>query len=375
MLDRPSGRERAFMKKIKSLTVRDVKKLPTDESFSIVGIASRLVKKKDRNDKPYWDITLMDGTGEIEGKIWGNSSWWDLTGGNRLPIDPLADNGIKFEGSTVGLQGRVVEFRDQPQYNFNDVYYVDQEKYPPHSFVRRSPISDEKLEQMFRGLLDGMGEPLRGFVEAVFFKHDIWRNFKAWPAAVSLHHAYVAGLLEHSLSVAAGAKSLAENYVSMGAAVDIDLVTAGALLHDIGKLDAYALNPNPQMTTVGNTADHIMLGYHKLMQIAEEEGLDPKLTEVLGHIIVSHHGRREYGSPVLPGTSEALIVNAADDLDFKMFVWRSQIDGLDSAHDITDYMPLLERRFWRGTHDSGTLPGFEGGADDGGRAEDDELQS
>ena len=84
------------------------------------------------------------------------------------------------------------------------------------------------------------------------------------------------------------------------------------------------------------------------MVLAEQEGLDDGVALALGHIIVSHHGRREYGSPVLPATQEALIVAASDDLDFKMFCWRSQIDGLETGHDTTDYIPLLERRFWRG---------------------------
>ena len=116
----------------------------------------------------------------------------------------------------------------------------------------------------------------------------------------------------------------------------------------MGKLEAYALTPIPQMTVPGNVVDHIVLGYHKLMAFAEEEGLDAETALALGHILVSHHGRREYGSPVLPSTAEAMIVSAADDLDFKVFYWHSQIESLDDKHDITDYIPLLERRFWRG---------------------------
>ncbi|MBQ9565133.1 MAG: HD domain-containing protein [Synergistaceae bacterium] len=336
------------MNEKKKLTIREVRKLPKDSTFNVLGVVSRLSRKKDRNGNPFWDIVITDGSGELEGKIWSNSGWWDLTGGERYPLDPLAEDCPAFEGATAGMQGKVVEFRDQLQYNFNDIYYVDQEKYPPHGFVRRSPLSDERMEEGFRALINETDEPIRGFLEAVFFKHGLWTKFKTWPAAVSLHHAYVGGLLEHSLSVAGSAKALAQNYIAQGMKVDMNLVIAGGLLHDLGKLDAYALTPIPQMTTAGNVADHIVLGYHRLMSLAAEEGLDSNITLALGHILVSHHGRREYGSPVLPETPEAMIVSAADDLDFKVFYWRSQIEGLDARHDVTDYIPLLERRFWRG---------------------------
>ena len=336
------------MKEKKNSTVREVRQLPLDATFNVLGVVSRLTRKKDRNDKPFWDISITDGTGDLEGKIWGGSNWWNLSGGDRYPLDPLNLGDLKFEGATVGLQGKVSEFREQTQYNFNDVYYVDQEKYPPHSFVRRSPLSDERMESEFRALLAEMREPLKSFLDAVFFKQGLWKKFMAWPAAVSMHHAYVGGLLEHSLAVALGAKALARHYADRGYPVDVDLATAGGLLHDLGKLDSYSLNPAPQMTIPGNVAEHIVLGYHRFMALAEQEGLDGKVALALGHIIVSHHGRREYGSPVLPATQEALIVAASDDLDFKMFCWRSQIDGLEAGHDTTDYIPLLERRFWRG---------------------------
>lgn len=336
------------MKEKKNMTIREVRQLPRDSSFNVLGVVSRLTRKKDRNDKPFWDIALTDGSGELEGKIWSNSSWWKLQDGERLPFDPFDEKGPDIEGATVGLQGKVAEFRDQPQYNFNDIYYVDQEKYPPHSFVRRSPLTDERMEADFRALLAELREPLRNFLEAVFFKHGLWKEFKVWPAAVSLHHAYVGGLLEHSLSVAGGAKALADHYIAQGAPVDRELVIAGALLHDLGKLEAYALTPVPQMTIPGNVTEHIVMGYHRFMSLAEQEGLDQNIALALGHIIVSHHGCREYGSPVPPSTPEAMIVSVADDLDFKVFFWRSQIEALDARHEMTDYLPLLERRLWRG---------------------------
>lgn len=347
------------MKEKKRLTVEETRRLSKDSAFSLLGVVSRLVRKKDRNDNPFWDISVMDGTGQIDGKIWGNSEWWRLRGEERTRLDPLADDEVlNLEGCTAGLQGKVVEFRDQNQYNFNVVYLVDQDKYPAHGFVRRSPFSDEAMEAEFRSLVEGCGEPVRGFLERIFFERGIWREFRAWPAAVSVHHAYVGGLLEHSLSVARAAVALARGYVESGVPMDVDVVVAGSLLHDLGKLESYRLSPTPQVTLPGNVVDHIVLGYHRFMSLAEEAGFDRDRALAIGHILVSHHGSREFGSPVLPATAEAMIVSAADELDFKLYCWREQIAQLDAARDVTDFVPTLQRRLWRGAPPAGNAKAF-----------------
>ena len=192
-------------------------------------------------------------------------------------------------------------------------------------------------------------EPLRTFVNTIFFKRGLWDDYKYWPAAVSLHHAYTGGLLEHSLSVAITSREIARHYNEFKIPVNLDIVVAGALLHDIGKLDAYTLAPVPLVTVEGNVIEHIISGHHRFMTLAENENLDKALTLALAHIIVSHHGRREYGSPVLPATPEAMIVSAADDLDFKLNYWTNQIDALSPQSNVTDYLPQIDRRLWKGT--------------------------
>jgi 3'-5' exoribonuclease len=346
-------------KERRRLTTPEIKKLPKDSTFYVLGVVSRFSQRKDKNDNPFWDIAIMDGEGQIEGKIWNSAEWWHRTDDMTYKMDPLTDERIKsLEGQTVGAQGKVVAFRDQNQYNFNAVYYVDQEKYPPHGFVRRSPVPPEKLEQDFRGLIDACGEPIKGFLEYLFFEKNIWQSYNVWPAAVSLHHAYVGGLLEHSVAVARSAAGIARSYLSsegqdLGLELDIDI--AGALLHDLGKLEAYRLSPTPEMALEGSIMEHIILGYHRFMSLAEEYakergeagGLDTRRTLALGHILVSHHGSREFGSPVLPSTPEALIVSMADDLDFKLFCWKEQVSLLDGERVITDFVTPVQRRFWK----------------------------
>ena len=330
------------------LNIKDVKQLPKNSDFFLRGAVSKLIRRVDRNNNPFWEMTISDPSGDLDGKIWNLSIWWNIQGGDKFPIDP--DNcGLHFEGSSVEIEGHIAEFRDLLQYNFNSIYYLDQNNYPPHMFSKQSPVNADVLEAKFRNLIASIQhKDLHSFLEAVFFSHNLWDKFKVWPAAVSIHHAYTGGLLEHSVSVALGAQDISAHYSDFMIPVNLDLVIAGALLHDIGKIEAYSIAPTPQVTTKGNVIEHITLGYNMFTKFAEAEGLPDDITLALGHIIISHHGRKEFGSPVLPETPEALIVSAADDLDFKLNYWKYQIDALNAQAEITDLLPLIERRFWRG---------------------------
>jgi 3'-5' exoribonuclease len=348
-------------KEKRRMTTPEVKKLPKDSTFYVLGVVSRFVQRKDKNDNPFWDISIMDGSGQIEGKIWGNSEWWNIGGDLKYKMDPLSDDRIKkLEGQTVGAQGKVVEFRDQNQYNFNAVYCVDQEKYPPHGFVRRSAIPVETMEQAFRELIESCGTAMKGFLKYLFFERGFWDVFNTWPAAVSLHHAYVGGLLEHSVAVARSTAGMVRSCRESGFNVDMDVALAGALLHDLGKLESYRLSPAPEVTLPGSVVDHIVLGYHRFMTLAEDYGrnreaekLDGRIVLAVGHILVSHHGSREFGSPVLPATPEAMIVSAADELDFKLYCWKEQASQLDGEKEITEFVPSIQRRLWK-SHEAGS---------------------
>ncbi|MCL2009413.1 MAG: HD domain-containing protein [Synergistaceae bacterium] len=342
-------------KEKRRMSALEVKKLPKDSTFYVLGVVSRFAQRRDKNDNPFWDIALMDGEGQIEGKIWGNSEWWNISGGDKYKIDPTADETVRsLEGKTVGVQGKIVEFRDQNQCNFNAVYYVDQDKYPPHSFVRRSPFPVEEMESVFMELLNTCGEHIKGLLEYIFFERGVWKTYSTWPAAVSMHHAYVSGLLEHSLAVTRLAAAMARSYKDVFY-IDLDVVIAGALLHDLGKLESYRLSPAPEVTVEGNVVDHIVLGYHRFMTLVSEyrekkgaDALSENRVLAIGHILVSHHGTREFGSPALPSAPEALIVSAADELDFKLYCWKEHTSLLEGGKEVTEYVPSVQRRFWKG---------------------------
>ena len=329
--------------------IREIRRMSVEDKFYAVGVVSRFSLRKDRKGKNYWDLAIMDEDGLLEGKVWSDATWWDKRGEVQREIpDPAGSDLFRdLAGKSLGLAGKVAEFRGQPQYNFNGVYFVNQERFPPHQFVPRSPVPQETLERNFRELLDRCSSPLSEFLDFVFFGKGLWEEFRKLPAAVTHHHAYVAGLLEHTVAVAGTTWSLAGTYGKEGFDVDPSVAVAGALLHDLGKTEAYRLTPAPEMTVKGTFIDHIVLGYNRFEALAREFGLDEQLLLAVGHILISHHGSREFGSPVLPATPEAMIVSAADELDFRLFCWKDAVERMEDGREISDFNPSAQRRFWK----------------------------
>lgn len=327
-----------------------IKTLGDGATFRSRFVVSQIRQKTDKNGKAYWEISVMDSGGTLDAKIWGGSRWIDRSQGpeaNR--IDPL-ENGfaLALEGKTIGVVGRVGTYKGQSQYTFEEVYFLNQEENPPHNFVQKAPVPVDELEARFWKLVDGCEGPCGNFLRKVFDREgDLWKRFRVLPAAVSHHHAYVHGLLEHTLTTAESAVAVAVRYRDGGAPVSPDVVTAGALLHDLGKLDAYNLSPAPFTTIAGTIHDHIALGYAKFCELAEAHGLDEGSFLHLGHILLSHHGRKEFGSPVVPGTAEAMIVSAADELDFHLFCYGHAVTAMPEGQYISDWNNATQRRYWK----------------------------
>lgn len=331
------------------LSTRQIKELGENGSFHGVFLLQRLSPKTSpKNGQPYWDCSVMDGDGGIDAKIWNSAEWIDLTAGSgqRRKVNPLGEGFVRnVEGTSVGVKGKVNSYRGQQQFIFEEIYLVDQEKYPPHLFVRKSPIPLDELERRFRELLARADEERRRFLECVF-SGEQWRQFLIIPAAVTHHHAYVHGLLEHTVMVTESALAMADRYANSGTPLDLGVVIGGGLLHDIGKIDAYGLTPAPAVTIPGAVLDHVALGFARFQRLADSFGLDGTTAMHLGHIILSHHGEKEYGSPVLPATREALIVSAADELDFRLFCYETAVEGT-SPGGVSDYHALTQRRYWK----------------------------
>lgn len=330
------------------LKVQDVKKVAVSSDFSSIFVVNTIFQKNDKNGRPYYEITVSDETGSLDAKIWSDASWFDrreaVSKELAAPKLPMEDR-LSVQAQTIGVEGKTTEYRGKTQFNFNKLTLLNQDTFPPAQYMTRSPIPIDKLTERYEKLVNSCRKELSDFVKYIY-RDEKWLQFRDWPAAVSHHHAYANGLLEHSLSVAGAAKNLAEAMVESGYNVDVDLVVAGGLLHDLGKIESYKMTAVPEMTIAGTILDHIALGYAKFVQYAEEYGLDKTLTLHLSHIILSHHGHKEFGSPVLPATPEAMIVAASDELDFKMFCWKDTIKDLDREQHISGWNNSTGRRFW-----------------------------
>ncbi|WP_418845842.1 3'-5' exoribonuclease YhaM family protein [Pyramidobacter piscolens] len=337
-------------------TLAEVRALPVDSKFQSVGLITELKEKRDKNDKPYWIMSVMDKSGVLDAKVWGNAQWFDLKDGVKKEISepsssPLVQN---LKGETVGLIGSITEFKGKPQYQFNQIWLVDQEReeYRPAAFIRASGVPVDRLEAEFWQLVNGCGNEAGEFLRFVFQPDSAtWQAFRTFPAAVAHHHAYLHGLLEHTLGVARSAQAIARSYQGTAYEPDLDIVVAGALLHDLGKLDTYALDPGPESTLEGTVLDHIATGYARFVKLADEFTLTPLTRTLLAHIILSHHGQKEFGSPVLPATPEAMIVAAADNLDFCLNSWHGAVEQLDGGMEadraISDFDFSMQRRLWK----------------------------
>jgi 3'-5' exoribonuclease len=182
---------------------------------------------------------------------------------------------------------------------------------------------------------------VRELLERTIAQHG--EKLRVWPAALTVHHAYRSGFLEHILSVARSALVLGTSY-----GANQDLLTAGALLHDIGKLEELDYDRATSYTRDGNLVGHVTLGAIMVRSLmASIPGFPDVLRTQIEHLIVSHHGRKELGAPVEPMTIEAMILSAADDLDAKINQVRQAL-AEEGEGEFTPYHSRLGRVLWRG---------------------------
>ncbi len=255
-----------------------------------------------RAGKPYLILTVADKTGEISGPIWDNAEHF---GEQCQP------------GSFIRVLGQVQSYREKLQLKVEAVERLEPGEVEPADFIA---VSRNSLDDMAEGLQDivrSVQNPfIRKLLQRFFKKGEIWDAFQAAPAAKGIHHAYVGGLLEHCLSMAKLADFLSSHYPG----VDRSLLLAGVLLHDIGKLKELQSEMGLiEYTPEGRLKGHLVIGSEL---VAEEAGSIrdfPRETLIqLQHLILSHHGRQEFGSPTVPMTVEAFLLSQIDEMDAKM---------------------------------------------------------
>jgi 3'-5' exoribonuclease len=222
---------------------------------------------------------------------------------------------LAHAGTPVHVRGRyTVHPRFGPQINLRGLDPATPGSFSPADLLDGPARGVEQMEEEVRELLDTIQEPhLRILLERVFGEgSELWAGYRVAPAAKHYHQAYRHGLLEHCLGVAQAVSAISATF----GGIDRDVAVTGALLHDIGKLEAYTDDSQHiDLTDAGRLIGEIALGYYRIRRAIEEiEGFPAKLAQAIGHIILSHHGALEHGSPVVPCTREATLVHMVDNL-------------------------------------------------------------
>ena len=281
---------------------------------------------KSRAGKTYLSLKLQDKTGTVDAKV------WDMT------------NDIKAfeENEFIKIDATVVTYQNDIQLNVKRIRRSLEGEYDPADYI---PCTEKNMEQMYRklmGYIKTIESPyIKKLLEEIFYHHPIISKcFKTHSAAKSVHHSYMGGLLEHTLSVTEICDFAAPRYKF----VDRDILIASAMLHDVGKVMELSQFPDNDYTDEGQLLGHLIIGSELIGQTAAKiEGFPKPLENLLKHCMLSHHGEYEYGSPKLPKTIEAFILHSADNLDAKTKVIEEMIENSSNQGSWAGYQKMLQR--------------------------------
>ncbi|MDR1613439.1 MAG: HD domain-containing protein [Planctomycetota bacterium] len=289
------------------------------------------------NGKNYIRMSIADASAGLGGNIWDASpELFQLCA--PVSVVKLHATVDSYKGR---LQLRVIRFRPAREGEFD----ID-------SFLPKSPRDPGEMRAELRALADSVGDPdYAALLRAFFDDAGLLDRFMRAPAAREVHHAWVGGLAEHTLNVARLADGFARE-----AAVNRSLLIAGALLHDIGKTEELAMGLTIEYTDRGKLLGHLFLGAEMTgRRAAQVAGLPGEKLLLTQHLILSHHGRYEYGSPVLPKVPEAFALHHLDNLDAKVATANRLIGGIqDPEKRWTDFSRLMETALFRAATDGET---------------------
>jgi 3'-5' exoribonuclease len=312
----------------KKVFIKDIQENQSVDDLFLVKEAGRA---ETRTGKPYLIVTVMDRTGEIGGRLWENADQY-------LPACGI--------GNIVLVQGQAQTYKGTLQLKIESIRALEKGKendWQPSDFLPATtgdiPGMAREIEAFARSVSDPF---LRRLLLKFFRNKEFLAAFERAPAAKRMHHAYYGGLLEHTLAVT----RLADTMTKLYPMIDRSLLIAGALLHDIGKTEEFSFDRYPfDYTDKGRLVGHLVLGAE--MMLARSEGLDGfpvELATRLQHLILSHHGRHEFGSPCLPMTVEAFVLNFIDDIDAKInYLDRLGSQTEEPGYRWTDFQKTLDR--------------------------------
>lgn len=283
---------------MKSLYAADIRENQLVDALFLVASKNHGVTKGGRS---YLTLRLLDRSGEIEARVWERAD----------------DLGRGFDKNDfVRVRGQATLYQGKIQIRVQDVMRVDETKIAAEDFLPRSATDPEAMLDELQAILRGIKNPhLLALAEACFADEELMRLLKQAPGAKTIHHPYLSGLLEHTLSLLKLIQKVVENYRG----IDVDLLLIGGFLHDIGKVYEFTFDRAIDYTDEGQLLGHLVMEVDLVeRKVAGIADFPAELAMLVKHMLVSHHGAYEFGSPKLPQTLEAVILHSLDDLDGKI---------------------------------------------------------
>lgn len=312
---------------MKSLYAADIHENQLVDSLFLVSAKNHGVTK---GGGSYLVLKLLDRSGEIEGRVWERAE----------------DLGRGFEKNDfVRVRGQATLHQGKVQIRVQDVMRVEQQSVAAEDFLPKSSFDSESMLDELKSILRGIRNPhLLALAETFFSDQELMDLFKRAPGAKTIHHPYLSGLLEHTLSLLKLILKVVENYRG----VDVDLLLIGGFLHDIGKVYEFSFDRAVEYTDEGQLLGHLVMEVEMVNQkIAMIPDFPEELAMLVKHMLVSHHGAYEFGSPKLPQTLEAVILHALDDLDGKIQAIQS-LPEKEQGSKWTVFHRAYGRSFFRG---------------------------
>jgi len=314
---------------MKTLFVKD---LTADQVITGFFLVHEKEVRNTNTGKPYLRMELGDRSGTVEARMWEQFE--------SFAKQVNRDDFIK-------VQARVEVYRNRPQLSLQQIRLAKPAEIDIADFLAHTAYN---VDELFRQLLaDAAGIKntwLKALVLKILGDPQIASRYKRAPAAKVMHHAYIGGLLEHVVGLCGLAKLVAAHYTEL----DLDLLLTAAILHDVGKLDELCYERSISYSTEGQLLGHIVMELETVDNAMEQiQGFPSKLKTVVQHMLISHHGQYEFGSPKLPMIREALVFHFLDDLDSKMSAVRAAMamPGESSDDQWSAYTGALGRKFLR----------------------------
>ncbi len=301
------------------------------EHVSGIYLCKAKLAAKTKTGKTYYSLTLMDKSGTADGKI------WDLSSG--------IDN---FEAMDyIDIEGDVTVFQGVNQLNIRRVRRAREGEYDPADYLPASRYTVSSMTEELTRLIGTVRSPhIKALLEKFFVEDKaFFAEFCRHSAAKSIHHGFVGGLLEHTVSVAV----LCDFYARRYSLLNRDLLVAAALLHDIGKVRELSVFPENDYTDEGQLIGHIVIGVEMVDEkLRSLPDFPPVIASEIKHCILAHHGEYEFGSPKKPALPEALALSMADNTDAKLELMRETFLGTEGTEWLA-YQKLFESRLRKST--------------------------